>query len=152
MNLMALLCENWFFVVMALVVLVVISGFIGTCQHEPSAELARATRSAIEMARESQEANDAAYLWPGRLRLLGMVIGVSVPIGGAAWIVYLVLRHRPENLDVAAHVLKARLPAEGRWGVPATNKTEGPAVTPGVSGQMEEDEESPLPNHTLDDK
>jgi hypothetical protein len=152
MNLMALLCENWFFIVMALVVLVVISGFMGTCQHEPSAELARATRNAIEMARESQEANDAAYLWPGRLRLLGTVIGVSVPIGGAAWIVYLVLRHRPENLDVAAHVLKARLPAEGREVVSPANKTEGTAVTPGASGQPAVEDGNPSPDRTLDDK
>ena len=92
----------WLAVVGGVLLLLILMGIFGTCHCQPDAntELARTAQTAIEMAQEAQRNNDAAYLWPGRLRIITIVIGVSVPLAVAALLVYLMTRHRPDDLDV----------------------------------------------------
>jgi hypothetical protein len=63
-----------------------------SCSADPNAELVAATRAAVELANHAQENNDAAYLWPGRFRLLAVAIGVGVPSLVAAALFWLLLR------------------------------------------------------------
>lgn len=78
-------------------------GLAGTCHSNGpgvNQELAEATRVAVEAARDARAENDAAYLLPGRYRLLAVAIGVAVPMAAAVVVLYLSLRHRPEGLEV----------------------------------------------------
>ena len=52
----------------------------------PNSELIRTAREAVELAHASQQDNRSAVLWAGRFRVVGLVIGVSVPLLIAAWI------------------------------------------------------------------
>ena len=96
--------DNWPAVVGVVTVLLVLFGLIGTCNTAPNAntELARATRTAVESAEAARRDNDAAYLWPGRLRMLAICLGVAVPVIAAVVLVWICLRHRPSDLDVIA--------------------------------------------------
>ena len=47
---------------------------------DPSAELARTTREAVELARDADTGLRSAVLWNSRLRLLAIVLGVSIPL------------------------------------------------------------------------
>ncbi|MCY2931087.1 MAG: hypothetical protein NTV86_16685, partial [Planctomycetota bacterium] len=66
----------------AVVTVLLLLGLAGTCHNsgpDVNEELARAARVAIETAREAHAENDAAYLLPGRNRLLAVAVGVAVP-------------------------------------------------------------------------
>ncbi len=96
-------------VLAAIVAGALLLGLIGPCgrrERSPDVndELARMAREAMEAAREAQAANDAAYMLPGRYRLLAVAIGVSVPVAAAVVVLYLSLRHPPADLEVAAEV------------------------------------------------
>jgi hypothetical protein len=95
------------------ILVVVIISLLGPCQSRPDVnqELAQTAHTAVEMARDGQQANDAAYLAPGRLRMIAVAVGVAVPILVAAILVYLTLKHRPDDLELFAEieVLQKRL-------------------------------------------
>jgi hypothetical protein len=95
------------------VLAVVVISMLGPCQSKPDVnqELAQTARTAVEMARDGQQANDAAYLAPGRLRMIAVAVGVAVPIVVAAVLVYLVMKRRPDDLELFAEieVLQKRL-------------------------------------------
>jgi hypothetical protein len=103
----------------ALAVLLLL-GIVGPCTCRPpvNEELARTAREAVESAREARkeaqearERDDAAYLWPGRLKLLAVVVGVSVALAGAIVLVWLSLRHRPGDLEILSQARKLNLRA-----------------------------------------
>jgi hypothetical protein len=54
--------------------------FTARTDSSPNAELVRTAREAVELAHASQQDNRSAVLWAGRFRLVGLVIGVSVPL------------------------------------------------------------------------
>ena len=60
--------------------------FTTRTDSSPNAELVRTARQAVELAHDAQTDNRSAVLWAGRFRLVGLVIGVSVPLLIAAWI------------------------------------------------------------------
>jgi hypothetical protein len=88
------------------ILVVVIISLLGPCQSKPDVnqELAQTARTAVEMAREGQQANDAAYLAPGRLRMIAVAVGVAVPILVAVVLVYLTMKHRPDDLELFAEI------------------------------------------------
>lgn len=91
--------------IVVVVAVLLVLGLAGTCHNsgpDVNEELARAARVAIETAREAQQENDAAYLLPGRNRLLAVAVGVAVPTAAAVVVLYLSLRHRPETLEEEA--------------------------------------------------
>lgn len=92
---------------LGIMTLSVIAGMFGTCSTANS-ELARTARVAVETSREAMNQNDAAYLWPGRLRLLAVALGVTIPIGAAAVLAALVLGRKPQELEVLALAQKRR--------------------------------------------
>lgn len=96
--------DNWPALVGVVIVLLVLFGLVGTCSRTPdvNTELARATRTAVESAEAARQDNDAAYLWPGRLRMLVICLGAAVPVIAAVVLVWICLRHRPSDLDVIA--------------------------------------------------
>ena len=87
----------------AVIGLLVVFGLVGTC-NSANDELARTARVAVENSREAMRQNDAAYIWPGRLRILGIALGVTVPVAAAVILAHLAFRHRPEELEVLAEV------------------------------------------------
>jgi hypothetical protein len=92
-------------VAVAVVAVLLLFGMAGTCHSsgpDVNQELAEATRVAVEAAREARAENDAAYMLPGRNRLLAVAIGVAVPTAAVVVVLYLSLRHRPEALEVDA--------------------------------------------------
>ncbi|MEI7837212.1 MAG: hypothetical protein WCK05_12495 [Planctomycetota bacterium] len=92
-------------VAVAVVAVLLLFGMAGTCHNsgpDVNQELAEATRVAVEAAREARAENDAAYMLPGRNRLLAVAIGVAVPTAAVVVVLYLSLRHRPEALEVDA--------------------------------------------------
>ena len=91
-------------VVGVVIVLLVLFGLIGTCNRAPdvNTELARAARTAVESADDARRDSDAAYLWPGRLRMVAICLGVAVPVIAAVVLVWICLRHRPSDLDMIA--------------------------------------------------
>ena len=105
-------------VVGVVIVLLVLFGLIGTCNRAPdvNTELARATRTAVESADDARRDSDAAYLWPGRLRMVAICLGVAVPVIAAVVLVWICLRHRPSDLDMIAlldehcHTIEVRQP------------------------------------------
>ena len=108
--------KHWPVLAVALVVVLVLAGLVGTCSPEPTAdqELARTARTAIESAEQARRDNDAAYLWPARLRLVAIVVGVSVPIVAAVVLVYLATRHRPEETELLTQLERHGLILPGR--------------------------------------
>ncbi len=94
--------EHWPFLAAALAVLLLLAWLVERPSSEPDAneELARTARTAVEAADRAQRENDAAYLWPGRLRLAVIAIGVGVPIMAAVLLVHLVTRQRPEDAEL----------------------------------------------------
>ena len=94
---------HWPAIIGAVVVLLILFGLLGTCRSEPevNTELARATRIAVESAEAARRGNDAAYLWPGRLRMLAVAVGVAIPVVAAVVLVWICLRHRPSDLELA---------------------------------------------------
>jgi hypothetical protein len=109
--------KTWLAGICGLLVLVMLVASLGThCQPDVDVELAKTARTAVEMAQEAQRNNDAAYLWPGRLRIIAIVIGVSVPVAVAGLLVYLMTRHRSDDLDVLieAYRQRKRLDQDGR--------------------------------------
>lgn len=82
----------------------ILLGLIGTCRSDANSEMAVTARKSIELAQRASENNDSAYLWPGRMRLVALVIGITIPVAAAVAVLYLVLRHRPEELDLLAEV------------------------------------------------
>ena len=70
-----------------------------SCERQPDVnqELARTARVAVEMATRVQQENAGAYLWPGRSRMIAVVLGVAVPtlVAGAA--VLVIALHRPRR-------------------------------------------------------
>ena len=97
-------------------VLLILFGLFGTCSTEPdvNTELARTARTAVESAEAARQNNDAAYLWPGRLRMLAICVGVAVPVIAAVVLVWICLRHRPGDLELIALLEKQRRALEGR--------------------------------------
>jgi len=93
---------HWPAVIGAVVVVLILFGLLGTCRSGPdvNTELARATRVAVESAEAARRNNDAAYLWPGRLRMLAVAVGVAVPVVAAVVLVWICLRHRPSDLEL----------------------------------------------------
>ena len=108
--------DNWPAVVGVVIVLLVLFGLAGTCNRAPdvNTELARATRTAVESADDARRDSDAAYLWPGRLRMVAICLGVAVPVIAAVVLVWICLRHRPSDLDVIALLDEHRQAAEVR--------------------------------------
>ena len=54
---------------------------VGRCPRDSAdTELSRTTREAVKMAHDAQSDDQSAVLWTGRFRLLGLIMGVSVPI------------------------------------------------------------------------
>jgi hypothetical protein len=92
--------------VLLLVTLVAVLG--SHCEPDVNTELAKTARTAVEMAQEAQRNNDAAYLWPGRMRIITIVIGVSATLAAAVVLVYLLTRHRPDDLDVLIEASRIR--------------------------------------------
>lgn len=103
--------RKWVLLAGAVITLLLLGSLAGPCAREPpaSSELARATRVAVEAANEARRQNDAAYLWPGRLRLLVVLVGIAVPLAAAVLLVYLATRHRADDLEVAQLLEKHRL-------------------------------------------
>ena len=97
---------RWPAIIGAVVLVLILFGLLGTCRSEPevNTELARATRIAVESAEAARRDNDAAYLWPGRLRMLALAVGVAVPVVAAVILVWICLRHRPSDLELAGHL------------------------------------------------
>ena len=97
-----LLESRWPVIAAAAAGLALVVGLIGTCSSEPSAdpELARATRVAVESAARATRENDAAYVWPGRLRLLAVALGVGIPIGAAVVALYLAGRRTSDEVEI----------------------------------------------------
>ena len=93
--------KDWFWLGVVVVGLMVIFGDGGACSSSND-ETARTARVAVENSREAMRQNDAAYIWPGRLRLLAIALGVTVPIAAAVVLAGLSFRHRPEELEVLA--------------------------------------------------
>ena len=93
---------HWPAIIGAVVVVLIVFGLLGTCRSGPdvNTELARATRIAVESAEAARRGNDAAYLWPGRLRMLALAVGVAVPVVAAVILVWICLRHRPSDLEL----------------------------------------------------
>jgi hypothetical protein len=69
-----------YLVIGAVVVLGAAVVFSACRPRDPNLELARTARTAVEMARDAQVADRSAVLWSGRLRLLAVAVGVSVPL------------------------------------------------------------------------
>ena len=63
-----------------------VQGLLARTDAGPNVELVRTAREAVELAHDSQMDNRSAVLWAGRFRVVGLVIGVSVPLLIAAWI------------------------------------------------------------------
>ena len=104
--------------IVAILAVLLFLGVVGPCVCRPSAdeELARTAREAIQSAREARqeaqearERDDAAYLWPGRLKLLAVVAGVSMVLAAAVVLVWLSLRHRPSDMELLSHARRLRL-------------------------------------------
>jgi len=97
---------HWPAIICAVVVLLIVFGLLGTCRSGPdvNTELARATRVAVESAEAAHRNNDAAYLWPGRLRMLALAVGVTVPVVAAVVLVWICLRHRPSDLELSGYL------------------------------------------------
>ena len=98
------------------VVLLILLGLFGTCDTEPdvNTELARTARTAVESAETARRNNDAAYLWPGRLRMLAICVGVAVPVAAAVVLVWICLRHRPGDLELIALLDEQRRTLEAK--------------------------------------
>ena len=110
----------WVVVVAGALAIMLLLGIVGTCTCRPSVneELARTAREAVESAREARkeaqearERDDAAYLWPGQLKLVAVVAGVSVALAGAVVLAWLSFRHRPSDLEVLSQARKLNLRA-----------------------------------------
>jgi hypothetical protein len=106
-------------IIMGLAVLLLL-GVVGPCTCRPSVneELARTAREAVQSAedarkeaKEARDRDDAAYLWPGRLKLVAVVGGVSIALTAAVVLVWLSLRHRPSDLEILSQAWKFRLRA-----------------------------------------
>jgi hypothetical protein len=68
---------------LALIILAIGAAYLPFCvcrPIDPSVELARTTREAVEFARDAQSGTLAAVLWTGRFRLLAIALGVSGPM------------------------------------------------------------------------
>ena len=91
----------WTMGLAGVLLLLALFGVFGQCDSGPTVneELARGTHAAVEMARTAQEANDAAYIWPARLRLLAVAIGVGIPVT-AAVVALLCISRRDPNVPV----------------------------------------------------
>jgi len=63
-----------------------VQGLLARTDAGPNVELVRTAREAVELAHDAQQDNRSAVLWAGRFRVVGLVIGVSVPLLIAAWI------------------------------------------------------------------
>ena len=108
--------RHWPALVGGLTAVVILLGLLGTCAPEPAVntELARTARQAVESATEARRNNDAAYLWPGRLRMIAMALGVGIPIVMAVVLVYLTLKRRPEDLELIDYLDTRRRALEQR--------------------------------------
>ena len=108
--------KHWAVLAIALVCALVLLGLAGTCAQEPSVneDLARSVRVAVESADVARRENDASYIWPGRLRLAVIAVGVSVPIVAAVVLTYLVTRRRPEDLELLTQLARHGLILPGR--------------------------------------
>ena len=97
---------RWLAIVCAVVVVLILFGLLGTCRTEPdvNTELARATRTAVESAEAARRNNDAAYLLPGRMRMVALAVGVGVPVIAAVVLVWICLRHRPSDLELRGYL------------------------------------------------
>lgn len=107
-------------VVVVVLALLIVLGLLGMCSPDVNNELARTARIAVESARDAQEKNDSTYLWPGRLRMIVVVVGVTFPLAAAVIVLYLVLRHRPEELEVLAELHKYQRQLESKSSGKAT--------------------------------
>jgi len=97
-----LLEGRWPALIALAVGLAIVIGLAGTCSPDPTAdpELARATRVAVESADRAHRQNDAARIWPGRLRLLTVAMGVGMPIAAAVVALYLVGRRTSDEVEI----------------------------------------------------
>lgn len=66
--------------------MILVLAFVGCPRDGPDAELACTAREAVELARDAQADDRSAVLWPGRFRLLALIVGVCAPILAAAYI------------------------------------------------------------------
>lgn len=90
--------QRWLLAIGGIVLVLIVLGLLGTCRQDSvNEELARTARTAVEMAHEAQRNNDAAYVWPGRLRLIALVVGITLPLAAAVVLVILINRHRQET-------------------------------------------------------
>ncbi len=139
--------RHWPVLAVALVVVLVFAGLVGTCSPEPTAdqELARTARTAIESAERARRENDAAYLWPARLRLVAIVVGVSVPIVAAVVLVYLVTRHRPDETELLTQLERHGLILPGQSPRQLASSRSPPELTVGEHDKHQLAEETPLP-------
>ena len=87
--------RGWPLIVGTIVGAVVLLLLLRSCLHQPAAdpELARATQQAVAMADRMQRDNDAAFLAASRFRLLGIVLGCSIPLVVVA-VLIICLAHR----------------------------------------------------------
>ena len=57
---------------------------------------------AVAMAEQARADNDSAYLWPSRIRLLVIVVGVGLPIAAVVVLAWIITRRQPDDLEVMA--------------------------------------------------
>ncbi len=108
--------DSWIVVIGAAIVLLLLFGLGGTCSTEPevNTELARTTRTAVDAAEAARRDSDAAYLWPGRYRMLAIGVGLAAPMVAAVVLVWICLRQRPSDLDLVACLDEQRRAMEAR--------------------------------------
>ena len=127
--------RHWSALAVALVIVLVLAGLVGTCTPEPTAdqELARTARVAVESAERARRDSDASYLWPARMRMVVIVVGVSVPIAAAVVLVYLTTRHRPDETELLTQLERHGLIGTGRPARQLPSSSRAPELTAGES-------------------
>ena len=89
---------------------------------DPNAELARAAREAVQLARDADSSATSAVLWGSRFRLLAIVLGATVPMVVA----YLIWRSSAGADPDAADILGLM----EQYGVPNLDTLPPPESTP----------------------
>ena len=121
--------KPWGWVLAGAIGMLIALGLIGPCLRDPvNDELARSVRTAVESADQAHRDNDAAYLWPGRLRLLTVILGVSVPIMAAVVLAWLAFRGQPG--DRRGGLNSPQLPAghSGQLPIPPSPEKSAPPL------------------------
>jgi hypothetical protein len=81
---------------------------------DPNAELARTTREAVQLARESGSSAESAALWAGRFRLLAVAAGLLVPVLVACLVWRWSARSDLDPTEVIEVVERYQLPKRAR--------------------------------------